>query len=860
VSILPDDVTSAVGALPGARSATVAGNRLVSLPEGELAVVVEGLVDAVFVPLAEDGESRTPVLVHELVPGDLVIGGWWHAAELDLPAGEGRLRGVGQAKLLVASPEVGTPLDAPLAAPAAAWSERAAAFAQSSPLADLEREGARLARRQELDQELEREGQQALFSVFEAEPLARRPEGLPPLIAALADAAAAAGTSVDPRRLETAARDADSDGDVLELAARLRVPVRRVTLEGTWWRDGAFTLLAFREGRPLALVPSRRGLTAQEAVGSRTPLRAELAKTIDVNAYAVYPKLPDRPVTMRDLLRIGFLGRTTALLALLLITVVVAALGAFLPYATAHIVGVIVPSGEKEALWVMLVAFGTFTIAFLAAAVAQALAVLGLSSRAASGLTAAVWDRVLHLPASFFRGKAAGRLAQEVTAIDQMRALISSALVAALAGSALGLSAIVLLVAYSFPIALVVLLGFIVFVLAAAWLIRVEGGRLQAVVDERNRLNGFLLGFLSGVSKLRVAGAEERVHALWASGYALQQEAQRNASLQAVRLSVLQGLLPAASLLAVVLAVAAFEGGTTSLVDFTGAVAATGQLAAAMVSLIALATILVQIRPLYRSTREILAATPEVREHSVFPVGLSGKLEFDNVTFGYTEDAPVLEDVSLTVSPGSFVALVGPSGAGKSTVLRLILGFETPWEGQVLLDGKPLHRLDVEGVRRRMGTVIQGARIMSGSILTNILGALPFGQDAAWEAADLAGIGDDIRAMPMRMSTTIAEGGSGFSGGQLQRVLLARALVRKPKILLLDEATSALDNETQKVVSDNLRQLGVTRIVVAHRLSTVRGADEIVVLDRGRVVERGAFDELVAQQGMFSALARRQLV
>ncbi len=684
---------------------------------------------------------------------------------------------------------------------------RAAAFAQARPIADDEREGARLDRRRALDHELEREGEHALLRVFEAEPLAHRPEGLPPLLAALADAASAAGANVDPRRLETAARDADSDGNVLELAARLRVPVRRVTLEGVWWRNGAFPLLAFREGRPLALVPSGRGLAAQEAVGSRTPLRAEFARTIDASAYAVYPKLPDRPVSIRDLLRIGFRGGTRLLLALAFLTLVVAVFGAFLPYATAQIVGVIVPSGEKAALWVMLVAIGTFTVAFLAAAIAQALAVLGLSSRAASGLTAALWDRLLHLPASFFRGRAAGRLAQEVTAVDQMRTLISSAVVAALAGSALGLSAIVLLVWYSASVALVVLLVFLSFLLAAAWLIRVEAGWLQAVVDERNRLNGFLLGFFSGVSKLRVAGAEERVHALWAHGYALQQEAQRNASLRAVRLSVLQGLVPASFLLAVVLGVAAFEGGTTSLVDFTGSIAATGQLAVAMASLIALATTLVQIRPLYRSAREILAATPEVKEHAVFSGRVTGKLELDNVTFGYTDGAPVLEDVSLTVSPGSFVALVGPSGAGKSTIFRLMLGFETPWKGQVLLDGEPLHRLDLEGVRRRMGTVIQGARITSGSILTNILGALPLGQDAAWEAADLAGIGDDIRAMPMRMSTMVPEGGSGFSGGQLQRILLARALVRKPKILLLDEATSALDNETQKVVSDNLRQL-----------------------------------------------------
>jgi ATP-binding cassette subfamily C protein len=331
-----------------------------------------------------------------------------------------------------------------------------------------------------------------------------------------------------------------------------------------------------------------------------------------------------------------------------------------------------------------------------------------------------------------------------------MRTLLSSAVVAALAGSALALSAIVLLFAYSPPIALAAMIVFVAFLLADAWIVRVQSRWLQAVVNERNSLNGYLLGFFSGVSKLRVAGAEERVHALWARGYALQQEAQRNASLQTVRLTVLQGLLPAAFLLAVVLAIEVSKGGTASLVDFTGSIAATGQLAAAMASMIALASTLVQLRPLYRSARPILDASPEVREHAVFPGGVTGRLELDSVTFGYTDGAPVLEQVSLAVEPGSFVAVVGPSGAGKSTVVRLILGFETPWEGEVLLDGKPLHRLDLEAVRRRMGTVIQGARITSGTILTNILGALPLGQSAAWEAADLAGIGDDIRAMPIR--------------------------------------------------------------------------------------------------------------
>jgi ABC-type bacteriocin/lantibiotic exporter with double-glycine peptidase domain len=486
--------------------------------------------------------------------------------------------------------------------------------------------------------------------------------------------------------------------------------------------------------------------------------------------------------------------------------------------------------------------------------------VLALSSRSAADLTGAIWDRLVHLPPSFFRGVASGRLAQEAGAVDQMRALISSSLVAALSGSALAVGAIALLFAYSLTIALVVTLALAVTVAFGAAFLRREAAWLETTIEDRNRLNGLLLGLFSGISKLRVAGAELRAHALWQRGYAFQQEAQRNASLQALRATVLQGLLPGLFLLAVIVAIEVFEGGDTSLVDFSATVAAAGQLAAAAGSMLIVGSGLIQIRPLYRSARPIMEATPEVSEAAALPGEVRGEIQLDSVTFGYVEDSVVLDGVSLRAEPGSFLAIVGPSGSGKTTIMRLILGFETPWSGGVLLDGKDLGRLDVESVRRSMGTVIQGARIMAGTILDNIVGARPLGVDDAWEAAELAGVADDIRAMPMRMSTVVPEGGSGFSGGQLQRLLLARALVRNPKVLLLDEATSALDNKVQELVAENLAKAGVTRIVVAHRLSTIRRADRIVVLERGRIVEEGPFADLMAANGLFASLARRQLL
>lgn len=851
-------VVDAVRALPGARDAAVAGNRPLVLAPGELAVVAGGVVDAVFVPQDEQHEPRTPVLVAELGLGELVVGGWERDAS-GLPAGFGAVRGLGEAAVVVArAPDS---LDPPLADPAAEWRSRVQAFESAGSVETPAEERSRLEARRALDDELDAAGRRALLQVFLARPLSRRPHGLPPPVAALADAAADAGAAIDRARLESVARmNGSAATDVTELAARLRVPARRVTLAGSWWREKGLPLVAFLDGQPVALLPRRHGYRLRSDSASPRRVSAADAAAIDSTAYAVYPKLPDRPLTGRDLLRLGFSGTRRSLVGLLLLTVAVAGLGAFVPYATAQIVGSIVPSGNRAALADIVIAVGVFTVAMLAASIAQALAVVALSTSASARLTAALWDRLLHVSPSFFRTRSAGELAQQVTAFDQMRNLVSSTLVAGLAGSALALAGIVLAIGYSVPIGLVVVVVFAVAMIVAGATIRVEGRWLSSVVSERNRLNGLLLGLFSGVSKLRVAGAERRAHAVWAQGYAFQQEAQRNASFQGVRLSVLQGLLSGLLLLAVIAAAAAFGGDELSVVDFTGSVAAAGQLAAAAGSIIAVATTLVQLRPLYRSTRPILDTAPEVREAATLPGEFTGALELGDVTFGYADGAPVLDRVSLEVAAGSFVAIVGPSGAGKSTILRLLLGFERPWEGEVRLDGKDLARLDLEGVRRAMGTVIQGARITSGTILTNILGALPLGVDAAWEAAELAGIAEDIRAMPMRMSTMVPEGGSGFSGGQLQRLLLARALVRKPRILMLDEATSALDNETQKVVSENLAALGVSRVVVAHRLSTIRHADKIVVLDHGRVVEQGPFDELVAAGGLFAALAGRQML
>jgi ABC-type bacteriocin/lantibiotic exporter with double-glycine peptidase domain len=264
--------------------------------------------------------------------------------------------------------------------------------------------------------------------------------------------------------------------------------------------------------------------------------------------------------------------------------------------------------------------------------------------------------------------------------------------------------------------------------------------------------------------------------------------------------------------------------------------------------------------PIYDRLKPIISSMPEFDDTKERPGVLEGKVEVNRLTYRYDpEGPPVLKDVSLAAGPGEFVAVVGSSGSGKSTLLRLMLGFASPDSGAIYYDGKDLASLDVRSVRRQLGVVLQDGQVMQGDILDAILGSSGLGEEEAWEAARLVGLDADIREMPMGMYTVIPSGGGTLSGGQRQRLVIARAIVRKPRILFLDEATSALDNLTQAIVGESLQALQVSRVVIAHRLSTILKADRIYVLEKGEVVEAGTYEELMSAGGAFASLAKRQI-
>ena len=378
-------------------------------------------------------------------------------------------------------------------------------------------------------------------------------------------------------------------------------------------------------------------------------------------------------------------------------------------------------------------------------------------------------------------------------------------------------------------------------------------------LESNATLSGTVTALLTDINEIKLAGAEDRAFFKWASGYS---EYARLTYNRPRILRLLTAIVSFTNLLGTTAIYLISIETHLSVADYMSFNVAYGQVIGVTLSLASIASSMATIGPTFELVRPILTATPELRENKPSINVVTGRVEVNNLTFGYDEALPpVIEDLSFTVRPGEYVAIVGKSGCGKSTIMRLLLGFDTPQRGAVYYDGKDISEVDKRTLRKSIGTVMQDGQLFLGNILSNITIACPQATlDEAWEAAELAGIADDIRNMPMGMQTVVTEGSGGLSGGQKQRLMIARAICGKRKILIFDEATSALDNVTQRHVSNSLATLKCTRIVIAHRLSTVQGCDRILLIDKGHVVEQGTYKELMELDGQFAELVRRQQV
>jgi NHLM bacteriocin system ABC transporter ATP-binding protein len=668
------------------------------------------------------------------------------------------------------------------------------------------------------------------------------------------------------------ARHARTFDDQLQaIASSSRCRSRRVVIRGDWYLhdQGPFLARIEATNSPVALIPDgpRRYICVDPTAGTRSKVTAEIANSLAPFGYVFYRPFPPGKLTARDLLKFGAHGLRPDFTTLIAMGLITGLMGTITPFLTGMMVDSAIPQGDRSLL--LQLGLGMLFTAFAAAAfkLTQSYAVVRVEGKMDYYLQGALWDRLLDLPSEFFRRYGAGDLAERAGGISTIRTLISRAGVTGILGSISSLAYVVMMFTYSFKLAgvAIAITAILVGVTTAGNYAQLKYQRVES--GQRGAISSLVLQLITGISKVRVCAAENHAFRVWAQRFSAQR--QTSFSIGSVQnavgtisssYSVLSSLGLFGALYFLKSTAGPNEPPPFTTGEFVAFNAAFGTFMAAMQALADASLSLLKTVPIYERLAPILEAVPETDEGKAHPGRLRGEIRISHLSFRYHPESPfILKDISITIGPGQFSAFVGGSGCGKSTLMRLLLGFEKPTMGSIYYDGQDLATLDTRVLRQQLGVVLQESRVLPTDIFRNIVGTTSHTMDEAWEAAEMAGLAEDVRAMPMGMHTVVSEGGGTFSGGQRQRLLISRALVNKPRIIYFDEATSALDNKTQAVVTQSMDRMDATRIVIAHRLSTVANADRIFYFDGGQVREEGSYDELMAKDGLFAALAKRQI-
>lgn len=639
------------------------------------------------------------------------------------------------------------------------------------------------------------------------------------------------------------------------------VMYRSVKLERGWYRDavGAF-LGTLKTGEVVALIPDKLGryrffnpnTQKRVTVGRRTQ------ELLEEDAYCFYKPFPLKKIGIPNLIKYAFSTMDLSVkIFILAITLAATLVGMITPKITKLLYSDVLESKNLQLLLAIATFYVCTSLSILLIQGIKTLLMNRVSTKMDVSVQAATMARVLSLPPAFFKKYSSGEITSRAQSINSLCTTLVQTFLSTGLTSLFSLLYITQVFIYAKELVIPSLC-----ITLATLAFSVVSSLLQMRISKRqmelsSEMSGMTYQMLTGIQKIKLSGSETRAFSRWLNHYTKEAALSYNPP----KFILFNGVISSAiSLIGTIVMYFFAVQSHVSVADYTAFNAAYGMLSGALMSVAGIALTAARIKPVLEMAKPIMEAQPEVSEGKQIITRISGGIELSHVSFRYEDNSPlVVDDLSLKIRPGQYVAVVGKTGCGKSTLLRLLLGFEKPQKGAIYYDGRDIETLDLRSLRKKIGVVTQNGKLFQGDIYSNIVISAPYlSVDDAWKAAEIADIAEDIRKMPMGMHTIISEGSGGISGGQKQRLMIARAVAPNPKVLMFDEATSALDNITQKKVSEALDGLKCTRIVIAHRLSTIKQCDRIIVLDGGKIAEDGTYDELLAKKGYFYELVERQ--
>lgn len=652
--------------------------------------------------------------------------------------------------------------------------------------------------------------------------------------------------------------------EILEFLLRpAGIMSRRVKLTEGWYRDAAGAMLGVtQEGQTVALIPLRSNCYAYKdpKTDKLIKINAKNEKNIRTNAVCFYKPLPPNAVTEMSIVKYIFsLLRFSDYLLLLILSAFITAIGLFIPVLYGEIYDKVTYLTTISGIIPALVALATSMISGIILKAVKNITMTNLRIGLNVSVESAVMMRLLSLSPNFFKSHSSGDVASRVIGISNLCEMLFDAMLST--GITMLFSFTYFIQIFNFVPALFVpsmIISTISLLFTSAVAV-VQTKTLRQKIEETGKEASTVISMINGIKKIKTAGAEKRMFAKWSKHYVAASKYRYNPPFIIKYHKVIS---LAITLFGTIILYFSAVKASVSVSDFMAFNIALGFFNGALDELSASNLVFAGVKPALERLRPILEAKSEISEKKTMVTSLHGAIEINNLSFRYDETQPyVLDNISLKIKPRQYVAIVGKTGCGKSTLMKILLGFETPQKGGVYYDRKDINSIDLLSLRKKIGVVMQNGKLFSGDILSNITVCAPWlTLDEAWEAAERAGLADDIRKMPMGMNTRISEGQGGISGGQKQRLMIARAIAPKPAILMFDEATSALDNITQKIVSDSLAELNCTRIVIAHRLSTIRQCDRIILLDDGKIAGDGTYEELLKNNRLFQELIERQRI